>query len=42
MTDPDSGADVMLFPVADNSVSSIKALNNDGELLALLYLTWSP
>jgi hypothetical protein len=32
----------MAFPVADNSVSGIEALNEDGELRALLYFTWSP
>ncbi|WP_405984275.1 hypothetical protein [Streptomyces sp. NBC_00872] len=42
VTDPGSGANVMVFPVADNSVSTLKALNENGELLALLYLTWSP
>jgi hypothetical protein len=42
VADPDSGANVLAFPVADNSVSCVEALTEDGELLALLYFTWSP
>jgi hypothetical protein len=42
VADLDSGANVMAFPVADNSVSGIEALDEDGELRALLYFTWSP
>ena len=41
VTDLDSGANVTVFPVADNSVFAIEALNEEGELLALLYFTRS-
>jgi hypothetical protein len=42
VTDRESGANVMVFPVLDSFVSSVELLDADEELLALLYFTWSP
>ncbi|MFI0422858.1 hypothetical protein ACH34R_31585 [Spongiactinospora sp. 9N601] len=42
LVDPASGANVLSFPVWDNTLRGFEARDADDEILALLFVVWSP